>query len=177
MSGYGELIDKTTLRIERILPGPIERVWAYLVESDKRAQWLGAGAMELRKDGKAAFVFDHRNLTDEEPPAKYKELSCGVAFEGRVLAVEPPLLLRFTWPEASGAWSEVEIRLAPQGEEVVFTLTHSKLVLRSDLVSTSAGWHTHLDILAAILAGKTHRTFWSQHSALEAEYDARIPRS
>ncbi|MEX3932396.1 hypothetical protein AB4Y32_11375 [Paraburkholderia phymatum] len=26
------------VRFERLLPGPIERVWAYLTESDKRSQ-------------------------------------------------------------------------------------------------------------------------------------------
>ena len=27
---YGALIEPLTLRIQRLLPGPIERVWAYL---------------------------------------------------------------------------------------------------------------------------------------------------
>ena len=29
-----------TVRLERLLPGPIERVWAYLTEPDKRATWF-----------------------------------------------------------------------------------------------------------------------------------------
>ena len=33
------------VRFERLLPGPIERVWAYLTESDKRSLWLASGAM------------------------------------------------------------------------------------------------------------------------------------
>ena len=40
---YGTLIEPTTLKIQRLLPGPIERIWAYLVESDKRRKWLAAG--------------------------------------------------------------------------------------------------------------------------------------
>ena len=40
LSGYGELIEPATVRIERMLPGPIERVWDYLTDSDLRAQWL-----------------------------------------------------------------------------------------------------------------------------------------
>ena len=31
-----KLLDESTVRFERILPGPIERVWSYIVESDKR---------------------------------------------------------------------------------------------------------------------------------------------
>ena len=40
---YGTLIEPTTLKMQRLLPGPIERIWAWLVESDKRRKWLAAG--------------------------------------------------------------------------------------------------------------------------------------
>lgn len=43
MSEYGELLGESTVRFERLLPGPIERVWRFLTESDKRAQWLCGG--------------------------------------------------------------------------------------------------------------------------------------
>ena len=33
---YGELIEPTTLKIQRLLPGPIERIWAYLTDSELR---------------------------------------------------------------------------------------------------------------------------------------------
>lgn len=39
-TGYGEKIAEESIRFERLLPGPIERVWAFLTESDKRGQWL-----------------------------------------------------------------------------------------------------------------------------------------
>ena len=42
-SAYGELIEPTTLKIQRLLPGPIERIWAYLTDSDLRRKWLAAG--------------------------------------------------------------------------------------------------------------------------------------
>ena len=32
---YGVQTAPDTVRIERLLPGPIERLWAYLTESDK----------------------------------------------------------------------------------------------------------------------------------------------
>ncbi len=40
-----QFTNPTTLTVERTLPGPIERVWAYLTEPDKRARWLGGGAL------------------------------------------------------------------------------------------------------------------------------------
>jgi uncharacterized protein YndB with AHSA1/START domain len=44
---YGALIEPTTLKIQRLLPGPIERIWAYLTDSELRRKWLAAGAMEM----------------------------------------------------------------------------------------------------------------------------------
>ena len=37
---YGELIEPTTLKIQRLLPGPVERIWAYLTDSELRRKWM-----------------------------------------------------------------------------------------------------------------------------------------
>lgn len=57
MNDYGMIIEPGTLRIQRLLPGPIERVWAYLTESDKRATWLAAGAMTLENGAPLELEF------------------------------------------------------------------------------------------------------------------------
>ena len=36
---FGHVLSPDTVQIKRVLPGPIERVWAYLTESDKRGQF------------------------------------------------------------------------------------------------------------------------------------------
>ena len=41
----------------RQLPGPIERVWAFLTEPGKRARWLAGGPMELRVGGRVELQF------------------------------------------------------------------------------------------------------------------------
>ena len=46
------LVEPGTVKVERLLPGPVERAWAYIVESDKRAKWLAAGEFDLRIGGK-----------------------------------------------------------------------------------------------------------------------------
>src|SRR5580698_6413683 len=48
MSDYGVITESNTLRFERLLPGPIDRVWRYLIDSDKRGQWLAYGEIEPR---------------------------------------------------------------------------------------------------------------------------------
>ena len=47
MNRYGERIDASTVRFERLLPGPIERVWEYLSNGTKRATWFAGGDTEL----------------------------------------------------------------------------------------------------------------------------------
>ena len=44
---YGELVEPTTLRIQRLLPGPVERIWAYLVDGEKRRFIFGDAEQAL----------------------------------------------------------------------------------------------------------------------------------
>ena len=52
--------------MQRLLPGPIERIWAYLTESDLRRRWLAAGEMTLEVGAPFEFVWRNDELTD--PP-------------------------------------------------------------------------------------------------------------
>ncbi|MBO7942095.1 SRPBCC domain-containing protein, partial [Streptomyces sp. S9] len=83
----GVLTAPDSVRIERVLPGPIERVWAYLTESDKRRRWLAAGDMDLRVGGAVELNFDNARLThnDDPPPAKYAN-DCVNTMRGRITA-------------------------------------------------------------------------------------------
>lgn len=165
---YVQRLAPDTIRIERLLPGPVERVWSYLVESEKRGQWLASGSVEQKAGGCAEHVFRNSDLTrnDDPAPAKYAREAGEIRFEVEVLACEPNKLLAHTWPDGS----EVRFELKPQGKEVLLTVTHSRIAERGPLLSVSAGWHTHLDILAARLAGREPAGFWRTHTRLEAEY-------
>ena len=68
LDDYGALTAPATLMIQRLLPGPIERVWAYLTESDLRRQWLAAGAMALQVGAPFELVWRNDDLTD--PPGQ-----------------------------------------------------------------------------------------------------------
>ena len=59
MSEYATVTGPNTVRLERLLPGPIERVWAYLTEPEKRAKWFAGGPMEVRVGGRVEFKFRH----------------------------------------------------------------------------------------------------------------------
>lgn len=164
-----------TLRLERLLPGPVERVWSYLTDSEKRGQWLASGEMELRVGGRVEHVFDNSNLTghDDAPPAKYAQHGSKATLHGRVTACEPPRLLAYTWGESSGTDSLVTFELSPRGEQVLMVLTHSRIT-DEDMVGSAAGWHTHVGILADRLHGRRPAAFWPTHTRLEAEYEDRM---
>ena len=177
MSEFGVVTQARTIRFERLLPGPIERVWAYLTESDKRGRWLACGPMELRVGGRVELNFRHADLTPhvEQPPEKYRNLADGFTTHGRVTRCDPPRLLAYTWDEQSEVASEVTFELRPQGDHVLLVLTHRRLGDRATMISVAGGWHAHLAILLDHLNGRAPQPFWSTHARLEAEYDKRLP--
>jgi uncharacterized protein YndB with AHSA1/START domain len=165
-----------TVRLERVLPGPIERVWAYLTESDKRQTWLAAGPMDLTIGGRVELTFRNAELAEpaEPPPERYRDAGCAVV-HGRITRCEPPRLLSYTWNHGTERESEVTFELTPQSEEVRLVLTHRRLPDRKGMVGVSSGWHTHLGILIDHLNGRAPRPFWPTLDRLEAEYERRLP--
>jgi uncharacterized protein YndB with AHSA1/START domain len=167
---YGTLVDASTVRVERTLRGPIERVWAYLTKSELRAQWLASGDMELKPGATFELVWRNGNLSDPAD-ARPETMSEEHRATCEILEVDPPRKLRYRWHEAG----EVTFDLEPQGENVLLTLTHRRLGSRRLVLGVSAGWHVHLDILAARLAGTRPPSVWHEWPLLRAEYERRVP--
>lgn len=176
MNEFGIATGSDAVRIERELPGPIERVWAYLTESELRRKWLASGAMDVRVGGAVALHFQHSELSpvNDPIPRKYESMRDGHDMSGRITRCEPPRLLSYTWGEASGADSEVTFELTPQGDEVLLVVTHRRLATREDMISVAGGWHTHLEILIDTLHGRTPPGFWTTHARVEDEYRRRL---
>ena len=176
MSDYASMTGPDTVRIERLLPGPIERVWAYLTEPEKRAKWFCGGPMELRVGGKAELRFNHSELSAEKtPPEKHRKHEGGHAFEVRISACDPPRVLAYTWGDQCGKDGEVTFELTPRGNDVLLVITHRRLPCRAQMRDVSGGWHAHLDILEDVLNRREPRGFWSNHTKLEVEYEKRMP--
>ena len=168
--GYGELIQPATLRIERLLPGTMERVWEYLTQSDLRRQWLAAGDMEEEEGAPLELVWRNNKLTDPpgEKPAGFGDEH---RMQSQVVECDPPRKLVITW-NGSG---NVSFELAQRGGDVLLTLVHRRLPDRSSLLMHAAGWHMHLDILAARITGEKPETFWDGWRRLMVEYEQRLP--
>ncbi|WP_443748878.1 SRPBCC family protein [Asticcacaulis solisilvae] len=167
---YGVLTEPKTLKIERLLPGPIDRIWNYLTDGSLRRLWLAAGPMEMKTDGAFEFIWRNDELTD--PPGRRPDgFGEEHRMEGRVVVYDPPHKLAITWSESGG----VTFELTARGDQVLLTLTHSGVPNRGYLLSVSAGWHMHLDIMAARLEGRNPAPFWDGWARLKADYDKRLP--
>jgi uncharacterized protein YndB with AHSA1/START domain len=170
LDAYGVLTEPATLKIQRLLPGPIERVWAYLTESDLRRQWLASGPMEMKVGAPVELVWRNDELTDPpgQRPSGFPEEH---RMQSRITELDPPRKLAITWGSTGG----VSFELEPQGDDVLLTVIHRRVPDRSVLLNVSAGWHMHLDILAARLAGQEPETFWDGWARLKNAYDGRMP--
>ena len=99
--------EQATVRLERMLPGPIERVWAYLTDSEKRATWFAGGVFDLRVGGKADLHFDHSCISSEKTPDEYKSKKSD--WPSTITRVEAPRLLSYTFgPAGPGELSTVD---------------------------------------------------------------------
>lgn len=165
MTEYGTLVTPDTLRIEREVRGPVERVWAFLTEPDKRKTWLAVGGVEPCVGGTVEHVFRNAELTGEArgPVDEYP-------MDSKVLVWEPPTKLAYTWEDGS----DVTFELTPVGDRVRLVLTHRRIADHSGILNYSAGWHAHLNLLADRLADRTPPHFDDVMAELRIEYAARI---
>src|SRR6185295_7860309 len=95
-AAYGVFGEPGMVRFERIVPGPVERVWEYLIDSDKRSLWIACGVVEPWTG-----LFDHTPQM-----ATLKE---------RVTRFEPFKSLTLTWGVDLTDGYEVTMDLTPQG--------------------------------------------------------------
>lgn len=166
---YGVVREDATLTLERLLPGPIDRIWSYLVDSDLRRQWLAAGAMEEKVGAAVELVWRNDELTD--PPGPRPE---GMSEEHRmtceVLECDAPHRLAISWGSTGG----VTFTLQEQGDEVLLTITHHRVTDPAVLLNISAGWHAHVDVLEARLRDTQATPHWDNFVRLRDEYAARL---
>jgi len=163
------LIPPATVRLERLLPGPVERVWAYLTESKKRATWLAAGEWELRLAGRIEMHVDNARLTDDPPPPSPGKKTV----EGRITRFERLRALGHTW-NWDGGQTEVLYELTPKGKDVLLTIHHKLPDDRGLKIGISSGWVLHTGILLDLLNGVKPRPFRKTHEQLKKEYEAAI---
>ena len=145
-----------SVSFERLLPGPLERVWRHLTEPAMLHGWFGNGSIEPKLGGRVHLMDGH--------------------IRGVVALWEPPHRLSYTWnvfapgdgPDAVSAYpqSYLSFTLEPRDGNVLLQLTHLPILDRFEK-QNAMGWHTFLDMLAASLRGETvkERAFYMTKNA------------
>ena len=169
IDAYGTLISPDTLRIQRLLPGPMERIWSYLIDSELRKLWFADGELEPVAGAPFELVWRNDELTDPptQRPAGFPEEH---RMQSRITELDPPRKLAFTW-EGSG---DVSFELNEQDDHVLLTVIHRRLPSRDSLLKHAAGWHMHLDTLVARASGQQPGPFWDGWSRLMRDYEQRL---
>jgi uncharacterized protein YndB with AHSA1/START domain len=157
MDSKGEMTSVPCVIFKRLLPGPIERVWAYLTDTNLMRAWFGEDSViEPRQGGTVRMQGGH--------------------IRGTVTQWQPPHKLIYSWnvfgpddgPEAVSAFPESypTFELERQGDQVALTFRHFPILERF-IPQNAMGWHVMLDILSASLRGETveDRSVYAQRNA------------
>lgn len=132
--------------LTRTYPAPIEEVWDAVTNGDRIGRWFLPISGDLRLGG-------HYQL----------EGNAG----GEVLACERPNRFRLTWvygPDATGDQSQVEVRLAPAGDDATTLVLEHVAIVPDEMWdqfgpgAVGVGWEGGLLGLALHLTGATLET-------------------
>ncbi|HZQ00507.1 MAG TPA: SRPBCC family protein [Reyranella sp.] len=177
-SDYGKLVSPTEVRFERLLPGPIETVWAFITDSEKRGEWFASGPMELRVGAKFTLRFKHSSLSPNKAPApeRFREMDkTGHEWTGEITEVDPPRRLAFFSNDSEVVFDLKPVKDAKGEDKVLLILTHRRLPNREMVVGVMGGWHSHLAVLVDKAHGRTPPAFWDIWRANDGVYDKRVP--
>lgn len=144
MDDKGQMTTVPCVVFERMLPGPIEKVWSHLTDTSLMSSWFGEDSIiEPRQGGAVRLQGGH--------------------IRGTVTQWQPPHKLIYTWnvfgsgdgPDAVSDYPESypTFELEAQGEAVALTFRHFPILERF-VPQNAMGWHVMLDILAASLRGE-----------------------
>ncbi|MFD5782151.1 SRPBCC family protein [Streptomyces sp. NPDC058220] len=129
---------RTSLRMERRLPHPPERVWAALTDPASLRQWFPSEVtVELVPGGAIGFRFPGES---------------GPGMTGTVTDLDAPRLFAFTWGDDHLSWA-----ITPDGKGSLLTLVHTFGDLPG-AASFASGWQLCIAALAQLLDGGPVRT-------------------
>lgn len=150
--------DLSVVRFERRLNHPVDRVWAALTEPGQLEQWLAVAEIDPAPGGRYTLHF--RNVEHTHV--------------GRVIRYQPPHLFEHTFGEdANGV---VRWELEPDGDGCLLRLSHF-VYASQELANFAAGWHTHLELLEALLRGSPSPWNWDRWYAHKDNYVEEVDRT
>lgn len=158
-----DTITTTTLRFERLLDAPVDRIWQHLVDPELRARWFMGGPTELATGGRFGLAMHHDRLSDRPVPTPEAYAPyIGHSWDEHITRLDPPHLLAITWE--NGEAGEVVFALGEEGGKTRLVLTHAGLRGRQDALDFGGGWHSHLAALERRIRGQGVPDFWALHA-------------
>lgn len=131
--------DRCGVRFERRYDASTEELWSALTEPERLGRWLADVAeLELRVGGRFLLRWQESDGTQET--------------DGTILALDPGRLIELNWTYPGEPDSVARFELRPDGDGTILVLDHRGLPPGS-IAGYGAGWHSHLDSLAAHLSG------------------------
>jgi uncharacterized protein YndB with AHSA1/START domain len=138
---HATFVKLAGVKLERLLPGPITRVWDHLTRPELLPTWFGdKSSIEPRVGGAVRLMDGH--------------------IRGTVTQWSPPERLSYTWnvfgpgdqPDATSAYpqSYLTLTLETRGDQVLLRLDHMPVLERFEK-QNAMGWHTFIDILSDTL--------------------------
>jgi uncharacterized protein YndB with AHSA1/START domain len=152
-------IEDNVLEIERHLEAPPARIWSAVTEPEELRAWLARADIDLRVGGRIVLTFEN------DPNV----------MEGAITELREGAVIEYTWPEA-GTDSIVRFELAPEGSGTRLRLVHTFREVH-DLSGYGAGWHHHLELLAAQASGQKRDWDSNRYRELKEEYERRAQQA
>ena len=153
-------MDQASRRVilRRSVEADPEIVWRALTEPEGLSAWLG------RYDGARLGPGAEFTIWHEE--------SVGSSHE--VVEWLPPRTMSVTWDFPGESSSRVRLVVEPDASGSTVVLEHEGI---EDLVAYAAGWHVHLDFLAAYASGhpRSFEQFWVDYDQMHRRYSS-LPR-
>ena len=139
--------DWNQLRIERLIPAPVEKVFTAWTKAEVMALWLSpVGYAEVENDLSVAGRFRVLMVSDD----------IRIEHTGEYLEIDPPHRLSFTWnsPYTGSEPSVVTVELAAEGDQTRLVLVHQRLP-EDEVDSHVGGWGTMIDRLTELIRSDT----------------------
>lgn len=123
-----------TARFDRHFNHAVEEVWSMLTDNEKLQQWFAELRIaDLRKGGLIQF-----------------DLQDGTFIDMQIVDYEPSKVLAFEWGE-----DIARFELSPVSDGCQLTFIETISSFTEQTIKDLAGWHVCLDVIEAILDGRT----------------------
>ncbi|USG67329.1 SRPBCC family protein [Brevibacillus ruminantium] len=131
-------IDRTEhgyfARFERRLKHSVEEVWSYLTDNEKLKQWFPELRVEELREG-GTILFDMGDGTFEKM---------------NITRLQIHSLLEYTWAD-----DLVRFELSPEPDGCFLVFQEELTKITDHTAKDLAGWHVCLDVIEALLDGRT----------------------